>query len=103
MNNQDELETIENQYWVDQAQALARLEKNEDFKKVILTGYFKDKAIDGVSLLANDGIKRAGARGDVMETLVAISTLEDHLSTIKNLGAIAEDDLQDEFGPDVES
>lgn len=90
-----QLEAVENQYWIDQAQALKRLEKNEDFRKVILDGYFKDRAVDGVSLLANEGIKKSGRRPDVMEQLVAISQLQDHFITIKNLGGIAQEDLED--------
>jgi len=100
-NEEIELETIERNYWVEQAQALERLERNEDFKTVILEGYFKDTALNQVSLLANDQIKRAGNRTDLMELLVAISTLQDHFMTIKNLGALAEDDLEQEIEDEI--
>ena len=92
-----ELATIENQYWVDQYEALKRLEKNEDFNTVILTGYFKDRAVNGVSLLANDSIKRGGMRPDVMEQLIAISQLQDHFITIRNMGSVAQDVLDEEI------
>lgn len=82
-------------YWVEQAEALGRLEMNEDFRKVIIKGYFQDKAVHGVSLLATDELKRAGARTDVMEALVAISALEDHFKTIKALGFIVKDDMME--------
>lgn len=86
VNTEQEILRVENTYWAEMAQALERLESNEDFKKVILDGYFKDKAINGVSLLATDHVKRGGFRGDIMEQLVAISQLEDYFITIKSLG-----------------
>ena len=89
--SEQELEMIENKYWVDMALSLKRLEKNEDFKKVILNGYFKDKAINGVSLLATDYIKQGGFRPDVMEAMVAISQLQDYFKTIKNLGLVSKE------------
>lgn len=94
-----ELETVESQYWVDQAEALARLEKNKDFQMVVLNGYFKDKAINGVSMLAEPYVKTQGQRGDIMEDMVAISNLQYHFKMIKNLGAIAQDDMDEELGP----
>lgn len=90
-----ELITVDNSYWVEMNESLKRLMQNEDFNKVILTGYFKDKAINGVSMLAQDYVKRSGARGDVMEELVAISHLEDFFITIKNIGSIPQS-AQDE-------
>jgi len=91
-----ELETIETQYWVDQAEALERLMKNKDFKTVILEGFFKDRAINGVSMLADPGIKQRGERGEIMEDMVAISNLQYHFKMIRNLGAIAQDDMDEE-------
>lgn len=91
--------TVENEYWVDLHEALTRLEggnpRPDDFKKVILDGYFKDKAINGVSLLATDYVKQNGARSDVMEQLIAISALEDYFATIHNLGSSPEEDIEE--------
>jgi len=97
-----ELETVENQYWIEQAEALARLEKNKDFQDIIMNGYFKDKAINGVSMLSNDGVKQRGERGNIMEDLVAISNLQYHFLMIKNLGAVFQDDMDEENSPVVE-
>ena len=83
-----EILTVENEYWKLMWESLERLQKNDDFKRVILDGYFKDKAINGVSLLAIDGIKRQGLRGEIMEELVAISSLQDFFITIENLGTV---------------
>lgn len=86
-----ELLTVENEYWKEMWESLERLQKNDDFKRVILDGYFKDKAINGVSLLAVDGIKRQGLRAEIMEELIAISNLQDYFVTIENLGTVPED------------
>lgn len=81
-------------YWVTMAESLERLERNDDFKRVILDGYFKDRAIDGVSLLAHDDTKRRNARMDVYESLIAVSQLQDHFRTIKALGAMMVQDAE---------
>jgi len=98
--SQEEIMLIENQYWVDLAQALSRLENGnprpDDFKKVILDGYFKDRAVNGVSMLATDNVKRGGFRSDVMETLIAISQLQDYFFTIKNLGFVPSEDEEED-------
>ena len=90
-----QLEEIENQYWIDQNESLAILENDKHFQRVILDGYFKERALDSVSLLGTDYIKQAGKRPEVMEVLVAISILQDHFATIRNLGAILEDEQRD--------
>ena len=88
---------VENQYWVDMWTSLERLQHNKDFKRLILDGYFKDKAVNGVSLLAQDAIVENGMRPRVMEDLVAISKLEDFFITVENLGTIpSEDDDSEE-------
>ena len=84
--------TVENEYWVTMYESLERLRQNEDFKKVILDGYFKDKAVNGVSLLATDYVRQNNLRGEVMEALIAISNLEDYFGTIDNLGTIPAED-----------
>lgn len=85
---------VENQYWVDLWASLERLHENKDFQRVILEGYFRDKAINGVSLLAQDSIVRNGQRTAVMESLIAISQLEDYFITIRNLGSTPSDDVE---------
>ena len=85
--NEDQILEVENKYWADMWLALSRLKENKDFKHVILEGYFKDKAVNGVSLLAQEGIVQGGHRSAVMEDLIAISSLEDFFITIENLGS----------------
>ena len=96
--NQVNVESKEPSYWVEQAEALKRLENNIDFQKVILEGYFKDKAVAGTSILASDQVKASGRRTDVMEGLIAISSLQDHFKVVRAMGeSIAQDDeLEDE-------
>lgn len=94
--NEQELEMVEVQHNVDMAEALTRLYDNADFNKVILEGYIKQKALDGVSLLGAEYVKIHGKRPEVMEQLVAISTLQDHFATVFALGAIPEDTDLDE-------
>jgi hypothetical protein len=85
--NDEQVLTVENKYWADMWLALSRLKENKDFKHVILEGYFKDKAVNGVSLLARDAVVQGGHRTAVMEDLIAISSLEDFFITIENLGS----------------
>jgi len=96
--NQQLLEHEETQYWVGLQQALARLHNNPDFKKVILDAYFKDRAINGTSMLASPYVVENGKRSEIMEDLVAISRLQDFFITVENLGTTPddEDDEQEE-------
>ena len=89
-------EIKEYNYYVGMKQALDRLEQNPDFQKVILDGYFKDKAVNGVSLLATNYIRKNGLRPEVMESLVAISQLQDYFISIKQLGAEVPEDVEDD-------
>ena len=89
-------EVKEYNYYVGMKQALDRLETNPDFQKVILDGYFKDKAVNGVSLLATNYVRKNGLRPEVMESLVAISQLQDYFISIKQLGAEIIGDGDDE-------
>lgn len=102
MNSNEDVATVENQYWVDMWEALERLQNGnpqpKDFKKVILDGYFKDKAINGVSMLANQHIIEKGVRSQVMEDLVAVSKLQDYFLTIEALGNIPDDEEEEEEG-----
>ena len=104
MTNQEELEleTVENEQWIQRYEALERLKKNPDFINVIMEGYIRDRSLNGVSMLANESVKRQGQRPDVMEMLVAVSTLQDYFKMLKNLGQIAKADLEDETGPVTE-
>jgi len=101
MNNleDDRLAEIENEYWVGLNKDLSELEKDPRFQRLITIGYFNDFAINQVSLLAQDSTIREGKRGLIQEQLIAVSHLQDHFITIKNLGTvpdISEDDDEPE-------
>lgn len=95
---EQELLMVENEYWVTMNNALEKLKQNKDFQTVILDGYFKDKAINGVSLLAQDAVIESGRRSAVMEDLIAISSLEDYFITIENLGTIPPEEEEEDQG-----
>lgn len=95
LENQDIL-TVSNTSHAEMKEALLRLHSNKDFQKVILEGYFRDKAVDGVSLLATDYVVRNGLRSDVMEQLIAVSRLQDYFNTIINLGPATQDELDED-------
>ena len=97
MNTQnEELFEIENKYWFDMNKALERLHDNPDFQLVILNGYFKDRAVNGVSMLANRGVIESNKRGQIFEELVAVSHLQDYFITIANLGSVSSESNPDE-------
>nr|DAO34070.1 MAG TPA: hypothetical protein [Caudoviricetes sp.] len=78
----NELESVDNSYWVELDKALKRLLKSEDFKRVILEGYLKEKALSGVSLLGRSDVKKRGERPDVIEELVSVANLQQYLFTV---------------------
>ena len=94
-------ELKEYNHFVGLKQALERLEQNPDFQKLILEDYFKNKPINGVSLLATDYVKKNGLRGEIMEDLVAVSKLQDYFLNIKRLGTTL-DDVEDDAELDGE-
>lgn len=100
-NDDSNIIEIDNKYWHDLYLALKRLEENKDFQKLILETYFKDKAVNLVSMLANQHVVNTNKRGEIMEELVAISRLQDFFIYVKNLGAPAPDDEEDSDSNDL--
>lgn len=88
----DAVMETEIQYMVELNNSLTRLKDNQDFKKLILEGYFKDFAVNQTSMLATDYVRKTGTRPEVMERLVAISNLQDWFITIEQLGTIPQDE-----------
>lgn len=84
--------TVEQSKWRNLYLALERLHENKDFQTLILEGYFRDSAVDGVSMLAHDYTVTNGKRPEVMEQLVAISRLQDYFRIVTHLGAPQDDD-----------
>ena len=91
VENEKEILTVENNYWVNLAQSLERLKANPDFQKVILEGYFKDRAINGVSMLCapnSDGTKKK----ELLDEFYAISNLTWYFKMIEHMGSINEEE-----------
>jgi len=81
------IEKKEVEYWANLKDALERLEKNEDFKSVVMESYFKDFVYNQTSMLAHDYTRAQGTRPVLMEQLVAVSALQDYFRTVKMLGS----------------
>jgi len=81
---QQELETISLDHAVSMGEAWLRLQRNGDFKKVIMDGYLKEKALASVSLLGVPQIIDKGRRPHVIEDLVAISNLGYYFKIIEH-------------------
>lgn len=94
--NQEDAQMVQEIYkWREYKESLERLERNEDFKKVFLEGYLRERAVDAVSLLAKEDVKQSGRRSDIIEILVAISQFEDYMHTVKAMGTSAEQDMEE--------
>lgn len=63
--------------------ALTRLEKNEDFKKLIFNEYFVEEAARFTSLLAEPAMQRPDQQSALFNSLRAISELKQWLLTTK--------------------
>lgn len=61
---------------VSMGEAWKRLQRNGDFKKIIMNGYLKEKTLASVSLLAVPQIKDTGKRQGVIEDLISASNLQ---------------------------
>lgn len=84
VHTEQEVLRVENTYWAEMARDLESLENDERFKRVIMKGYFQDKAINGTSLLAISAMRQN--RAEIMEELIAVSHLQDYFITVKSLG-----------------
>ncbi len=83
-------------------EAWKRLQRNGDFKKIIMEGYLRDKVLASVSLLAVPQIQQRGERAGVMEDLVAASNLQFFFRWIENqyeaaLNPILSDEEEEEI------
>jgi hypothetical protein len=88
-------QTEEADYWVDMNISLERMKNGTDqpgdFKRVILEGYFQHLPINQTTLLADEATLAKGHRSEVMEVLIGISRLQQHLINIRNFSLEAKD------------
>jgi hypothetical protein len=75
---------------VEFAEALERLQKNRDFKKVILDGYFTQEAIRLVHLKADPAFQTPDRQQSIITQIDAIGALHQYFQTMKYLSAQAQ-------------
>lgn len=73
-------------------EALIALEEDKNFKKLFVEGYFTDEAARITGLLSSEYVRQNGIRPLMMEKLVAISSLQQHLALVKSIGAPVDED-----------
>lgn len=71
------------------AEALNRLHKNEDFKAVILDGYFRDEASRLVALLADPNCQTDAWQNALTNSVRSISELRQHFAKTFHFGELA--------------
>ena len=88
MNNLVNENIIEspNNYWIALNKDLQQLRDDPAFQRLILKGYFVDRAVDATSMLAHDTTRKTNARGELIEELNAISFLQRYFANIEALG-----------------
>lgn len=86
MSNSEQLEfeTASLDHALSMGEAWLRLQRNGDFKKVILNGYCKEKVLASHSLLAVPQIKDKGQRQNVIEDMIASSNLMYYFKIIEH-------------------
>jgi len=97
MSNPDqkevELMTANLDHAIEMGEALKRLERNGDFKKIITNGYLKEKVLASVSLLGVPQVVAEGRRTAVMEDLISASNLQFFLRFIESQYDSAKDPI----------
>ena len=73
--------------------ALQKLSKNRDFKKIIDTGYFKDEAARVVLARANPGLQTESAQKMINNQITSIGVLRQYFVGITAMGNQAEMDI----------
>lgn len=79
---------------VAKADRLERLHKNEDFKAVILEGYFKEEAFRLVGLKAHPAMQGVEHQANIMKAIDAIGGLQQHFSQIFMMANQAEEAIR---------
>ena len=77
---------------VEKRDALIRLSKNKDFKKIIEDGYFGDESRRLVGLLADNAMQN---KSNVFEALMGVSQLENYFALIVRDGNMMEQQIDD--------
>lgn len=99
MSNENEIAAIEQN--INQAKeaqelgnALQRLFKNADFRKVIKDGYFTDEAVRLVHLRGDPSFKAPDRQALILAQIDAISNLNQYFLTVQQLAGMADKDIE---------
>lgn len=79
---------------VAKADRLERLHKNEDFKAVVLEGYFKEEAQRLVQMKAHPAMQAEEQQKNVMKAIDAIGGLQQHFHQIFLMANQAEESIR---------
>ena len=93
-SNEDQIRQIdtnlrESKEVLEFSDALARLQKNRDFQKVILQGYASQEAIRLVHLKADPNMQSADTQKSIVTQLDAIGALSQYFRTVRQQGEMA--------------
>jgi hypothetical protein len=77
---------------VERREMVMKLSKNREFRKIILEGYFVDEAARLVSIAGEQSHKPH--RDEIFDSIKAISHCRQFLSTIVQMGNIAQGELE---------
>lgn len=85
--NVDEREiiTVENNYWLGMKQDLDILRATPAFKNVVENGYFRDRAVNAVSMLCAPSTD-ANRRKELLDEMYAISNLQWYFKMLDHMG-----------------
>lgn len=83
--------TVNQDHHLDMGEAWLRLQRNGDFKKIIMEGYLTQKTLASTSLLAVP--QERNRRVEIMEDLIAGSNLQFYFKMIENFYEGAKDPI----------
>lgn len=75
---------------VEEGEALERLRSNQDFRKVVMDGYFKNEAIRLVHLKSDPGMQSAESQKSILMQMDAIGSLDQYFRTVFHKASIAQ-------------
>lgn len=87
----DDLITHDNSVWVNQKEALERLENKSYYKDLFETGYFRDYVFSLVMTLLDRDVVENSGRSAVIEKLVGVAKLYDYFMMVKSLGSTGDE------------
>ena len=94
-----ELEIRNAQKILDTAATLDRLNKNVDFKKIVMEGYFKEEAIRLVHLKSQQHMSSPESQSMILNQIDAIGCLSSYMDATYHKAAMAHKVVED--GPDM--